>query len=110
MRWYLPYLMVGWGCFFLGARFKFYDLKNGHVACVSRGPPEEAITSFREVLPLPHVPSSPLTFGLESIQPRFEHLKLRNLLPRKVLVAYDASVADKEEEEEPMVFGFGPAC
>ena len=49
-------------------RFKFHKLDESHVACLSRGPPSDAIPEYRQTLKVQDVTSSPLRYGLESIQ------------------------------------------
>lgn len=136
-------------------RFKFAALDDGHVACVSRGPPSDAIDDFRQVcmdgcmcmcvaaaprrggarmmiwdggyippsssnqpnpfghvhtqpkphhmtppfmschcqvLRVQHLPHSPLRFGLESVQPGFDVISLRELIPQDRLADFDASL------------------
>lgn len=84
-------------------KFKFSNLDNGHVACVSRGPPSDAIADYKQILPVQELPNSPLRFGLESIQPEFDILNLRELIPLWKLADFDASLVVKPvllEEEE----------
>lgn len=41
-----------------------------------------------------HLPQSPLRFGLESVQPNFDLISLRELIPQDKLSAFDASLVD----------------
>lgn len=41
-----------------------------------------------------HLPNSPLRFGLESIQPGFDIISLRELIPQDRLAAFDATLVD----------------
>jgi hypothetical protein len=40
-----------------------------------------------------HLPHSPLHFGLESVQPNFDIISLRELVPQERLAEFDASLA-----------------
>lgn len=39
-----------------------------------------------------HLPNSPLAFGLESVQPHFDLIYLRELIPQDRLAEFDASL------------------
>lgn len=39
-----------------------------------------------------HLPQSPLAFGLESVQPNFDLIALRELIPQDRLAEFDASL------------------
>jgi len=73
-------------------RFKFAGLDHGHVACVSRGPPSDAIEDYRQYLLEPSLPNSPLQYGLESVQPEFDLISLRELIPEDKLEDFDRAV------------------
>lgn len=94
-------------------RFKFHKLDDAHVACLSRGPPSDAIPEYRQTLKVKDVTSSPLRYGLESIQPEFENIALRELIPASKLAEYDASMplpdspVFGEMEDEADISGFG---
>jgi len=62
------------------------------VACVSRGPPSDAIEDYRRYLLEPTLPNSPLQYGLESVQPEFDLLSLRELIPEERLDDFDRAV------------------
>lgn len=93
-------------------KFKFSALDYGHVACVSRGPPSDAIEDYRKNLLEPWLPNSPLQYGLESVQPEFEVLSLRELIPVHRLEEFDRSVAvgNGEGIEEGLVLGLSERC
>ena len=80
-------------------KFKFTGFDGGHVACVSRGPPSDAIEGYRQHLLETALPNSPLQYGLESVQPEFDSITVRELIPEERLDEFDRAVGGGEGRE-----------